>query len=433
MSDSELAVRVEGLGKMFNLNLMPHLSLKEEAERRMERIQRYARAAQRDIVAGRLPKLRYGERANREFWALRDVSFELRHGEVLGIIGLNGSGKSTLLKILAQVMAPTEGRAELHGRVGALLEIGTGFNPELSGRENIYLYGSVLGMDRPAISRRFDEIVAFAGIEEFLEEPIKHYSSGMYSRLGFSVAAHLECDILLVDEVLSVGDATFTTKCYDKMRELTGQGRAVIFVSHGMSSVDNMCDNGMVLENGRIAFAGLAEEAIDHYMAVVRELLEQSHRNPVEFPLDESKLLQFRRLRMCNRAGDTENLFRREEQVIIECDLLVRSPDTETAVTFSVRDSKNNAIIYTNDKDSGLDRPFIEKPGEYSFRVTLPKNLFKTGRYFITPNIIDTRDEESRKDYVNLMCFMVEDIADGNIGAEHRPGLIAPDVAWEAG
>jgi len=199
-------------------------------------------------------------------WALDDVSFEVKHGEVVGIIGRNGAGKSTLLKILSRITKPTKGQAEIHGRVGSLLEVGTGFHPELTGRENIYLNGAILGMRRAEIDRKFDEIVAFAEVERFIDTPVKRYSSGMYVRLAFAVAAHMETEILLVDEVLAVGDAQFQKKCLKRMQEVGGQGRTVLFVSHDMTAIQTLCPRALYLEAGRIVGEGTASEQIESYL-----------------------------------------------------------------------------------------------------------------------------------------------------------------------
>jgi len=199
------------------------------------------------------------------FWALRDVSFQVQHGDVIGIIGRNGAGKSTLLKILSRITKPTAGQIELYGRVGSLLEVGTGFHPELSGRENIYLNGAILGMSRVEIERKFDEIVAFSEVEKFLETPVKHYSSGMYVRLAFAVAAHLEPEILLVDEVLAVGDIAFQTKCLRKMGDVANEGRTILFVSHNMAAIESLCKHGLVLNAGQVEFIGTQTEAIAKY------------------------------------------------------------------------------------------------------------------------------------------------------------------------
>jgi lipopolysaccharide transport system ATP-binding protein len=216
------------------------------------------------------PYRRWRERSRRSaqpesIWALSDVSFEIQPGDVVGIIGRNGAGKSTLLKVLSRITEPTKGRVEIRGRVGSLLEVGTGFHPELTGRENIFLNGAILGMTRAEIRRKFDEIVAFAEIDRFLDTPVKRYSSGMYIRLAFAVAAHLEPEILLVDEVLAVGDASFQKKCLGKMGGVAREGRTVFFVSHNMGAVSNLCQKGIVFERGKIAFEGSARDAIDSY------------------------------------------------------------------------------------------------------------------------------------------------------------------------
>ncbi len=198
-------------------------------------------------------------------WALKDVSFEVKQGEVVGVIGRNGAGKSTLLKILSKITEPTRGRVELMGRVGSLLEVGTGFHPELTGHENIYLYGAILGMDRWEVTRKFDEIVAFAEIEKFIDTPVKRYSSGMYMRLAFAVAAHLEPEMLLIDEVLAVGDSKFQNKCLGKMESVAGEGRTVLFVSHNLGAIQGLCHRTLVLDKGILMFNGVTSNAIQHY------------------------------------------------------------------------------------------------------------------------------------------------------------------------
>lgn len=208
---------------------------------------------------------------SKTIWALKDINLDIKHGEVIGIIGANGAGKSTLLKILSRITTPTEGRAIINGRLGSLLEVGTGFHPELSGRENIYLNGAILGMRREEIRQKFDEIVDFSGVEEFLDTPVKRYSSGMQVRLAFAVAAHLEPEILVIDEVLSVGDAAFQKKSMGKMGEVAESGRTVLFVSHNMAAVENLCSRGVVLQSGRIAFVGSQTEAIEWYLDHIKE------------------------------------------------------------------------------------------------------------------------------------------------------------------
>src|SRR6185436_2881557 len=229
-----------------------------------------AYATLRETLANATKSFWKPRRKTKTIWALSDVSFEVGPGEVVGIIGRNGAGKTTLLKILSRITEPTTGRVELHGRVGSLLEVGTGFHPELTGRENIYLNGSILGMRREEIARRFDEIVAFAEVAEFIDTPVKRYSSGMYLRLAFAVAAHLETEILLVDEVLAVGDVAFQKKCLGKMGDVARAGRTVLFVSHNLGAVTQLCSRGIVIKAGQIVFDGNASAAISTYIDNMR-------------------------------------------------------------------------------------------------------------------------------------------------------------------
>ena len=255
----DLAIQVAGLGKQYRISRrrQRYGSLRDTLSAGMRAPRRWLRETMR--------RRRRGE-SDDTIWALRDISFDVHRGEVLGIIGHNGSGKSTLLKILSRITEPSEGYADVHGRVGSLLEVGTGFHHELSGRENIYLNGAMLGMRRAEIERKFDQIVAFSQIGRFLDTPVKRYSSGMYLRLAFAVAAHLDADILVLDEVLAVGDHEFQKRCLAKMREVTQTGRTVLFVSHGLDSVRALCDRAILLARGQIACVGSTKEVIDHYV-----------------------------------------------------------------------------------------------------------------------------------------------------------------------
>jgi lipopolysaccharide transport system ATP-binding protein len=259
---NDVVIRAEGLSKKY---LIGHQAERESYTALRDVIARSAKGfarTTRDMLRGK--PIIAGDEVE-EFWALKDVNFEIRRGDVVGIIGRNGAGKSTLLKILSRITEPTEGRVTIKGRVASLLEVGTGFHPELSGRENIYLNGAILGMTRAEIKRKFDEIVAFAEVERFLDTPVKRYSSGMYVRLAFAVAAHLEPEILVVDEVLAVGDAEFQKKCLGKMQTVAGQGRTVLFVSHNMGAVSTLCTRGLLLAGGKLAFTGTTEEVVTRY------------------------------------------------------------------------------------------------------------------------------------------------------------------------
>jgi len=264
---SEIVIRSEGLGKSYFIghegSREKYTTLRDVIARQARQVWQSSRRAWRGqaVIAGRDIE---------EFWALRDVSFEIKQGEVVGIIGRNGAGKSTVLKILSRITEPTEGRVTLRGRVASLLEVGTGFHPELTGRENIFLNGAILGMTRAEIKRKFDEIVAFAEADKFLDTPVKRYSSGMNIRLAFSVAAHLEPEILLVDEVLAVGDAQFQKKCLGKMRAVASSGRTVLFVSHNMAAVDALCSRGIVLQSGDVLCDCSIRDAVSHYLSTIR-------------------------------------------------------------------------------------------------------------------------------------------------------------------
>jgi lipopolysaccharide transport system ATP-binding protein len=265
----DVAIRVDGLGKRYRLS-GPRASYETIREH-------LARA-----IAAPLRAMRGDKRSDdgRIFWALRDVSFEVKQGEVVGIIGRNGAGKSTLLKLLSRITEPTEGEVDLYGRVGSLLEVGTGFHNELTGRENVFLNGAILGMKRAEIARKFDEIVAFAEVEKFIDTPVKHYSSGMYMRLAFAVAAHLEPEILIVDEVLAVGDAAFQKKCLGKMGDVAREGRTVLFVSHNMAALSHLCRSSLLLESGHLVFRGEVREGVDRYMRNMDERQSSPDRPP---------------------------------------------------------------------------------------------------------------------------------------------------------
>lgn len=263
---SDIAIKVEGLGKQYKLGTITQ-----------------AYGTFRDAFSSIMKKTARSLTGNRNeqrkkhetIWAIKDLSFEVKHGEVLGVIGRNGAGKSTLLKVLSRITNPTKGRVELRGRVGSLLEVGTGFHPELTGRENIFLNGSILGMRRDEIKSRFDEIVAFAEIDKFLDTPVKRYSSGMYVRLAFAVAAHLEPEILLVDEVLAVGDVGFQKKCLGKMENVAQQGRTVLFVSHNMTVLKALCSRAILIENGNLSFDGNPDEAVRTYLQRMEDIREK--------------------------------------------------------------------------------------------------------------------------------------------------------------
>jgi len=336
---SDIALRTVGLGKMYRIG----------AERESYRTLRdtLARAAKRPIERIRHPGA--ATHVSEELWALRDIDLEVKHGEVLGIIGRNGSGKSTLLKVLTRITEPTEGRVEIRGRVASLLEVGTGFHTELTGRENIQLNGAILGMTRVEIRQKFDEIVEFSEISRFLDTPVKRYSSGMYVRLAFAVAAHLEPEILLVDEVLAVGDAAFQKKCLGKMEDVASEGRTVLFVSHNMATILSLCSEAIWLDAGRIVCRDGAKEAVGQYMESARSeqhvpLIERTDRGGNGDILLTSISVQ------SVRGGDSDPSVRCTDRLRI--DVTYRAPRTLRRPRFSISiNDYSNAGIYWMDSD----------------------------------------------------------------------------------
>ncbi|MCC7009032.1 MAG: ABC transporter ATP-binding protein [Acidobacteria bacterium] len=324
--------------------------------------------------------LRSGRRGE-EIWALRDVSFEIKRGEVVGIIGRNGAGKSTLLKVLSRITDPSEGTVDLWGRVGSLLEVGTGFHPELTGRENIFLSGAILGMTRRDMIRRFDEMVAFSEVEKFVDTPVKHYSSGMYLRLAFAVAAHLEPEILLVDEVLAVGDARFQRKCLDKMQAVGAEGRTVLFVSHSMPAITRLCPRAILLDGGRLTRDGSSADVVAHYLhsglgtTAAREWLD-----PGRAPGHDA--VRLRAVRVRNRLGDIVDAIDIREPVSIELEYDVLRPGLTLLPHFSVHTAQGLFAFVGNDQDPRWrSRP--RPAGRYRSVGRIPGNLLSEGMMFI--------------------------------------------------
>jgi lipopolysaccharide transport system ATP-binding protein len=319
------------------------------------------------------------------FWALREIGFEVAPGEVLGVIGPNGAGKSTLLKILSRITGPTRGELELVGRVASLLEVGTGFHPELTGRENIYLNGAVLGMRRGEIARRFDEIVEFAGVERFLDTPVKRYSSGMYLRLAFAVGAHLEPDILLVDEVLAVGDAEFQRKCLDKMSDVSRLGRTVLFVSHNLTAIRRLCPRTLLVSGGRIVEQGETRRVIDAYLAA--GIGDRAAWADVHAPGNDRVRLVAVRLRADDEAWRPPTT---DEPVTIEIDFVVREHGLPTlAVLLRLEDSRGADVLSSVSTDAASERPLgwygrPHAPGRYRATCQLPGGLLNDQTYAVS-------------------------------------------------
>jgi lipopolysaccharide transport system ATP-binding protein len=350
-----------------------------------------------------------------EFWALRDVSFEVRRGEVMGIVGRNGAGKSTLLKILSRITEPTNGRVTIDGRVASLLEVGTGFHPELSGRENIFLNGSILGMSRAEIRARFDEIVAFAEIEKFLDTPVKRYSSGMYVRLAFAVAAHLDSEILIVDEVLAVGDAQFQKKCMGKMHDVTTGGRTVLFVSHNLDAVRTLCTRAVVLRSGTVQFCGDVQPAIDHYFS---DLFSGG-------PRQKRAGTGFDYVTIVDEAGKPLSTLTPGQTAFIELRLKVDASSDVRAGCTIFNDANIPLVLCAAEFGSVTLRV-----GMQTFRIRLPLEFLQQGQYRIEGAMWD---QSQVYDHDDALCrFQILPDQPNEILGRSSSALFALREAWQA-
>jgi lipopolysaccharide transport system ATP-binding protein len=373
-----------------------------------------------------LRRLRNGRHQGRveEFWALRDVNLDVRQGEVVGIIGSNGAGKSTLLKILSRITAPATGRVELRGRVGSLLEVGTGFHPELTGRDNIFLNGAILGMSRAEIRRKFDEIVAFAGTERFLDTPVKRYSSGMYVRLAFAVAAHLEPEILIIDEVLAVGDAEFQKKCLGKMKDISGQGRTVLFVSHNMAAVNQLCTSAVLLQEGRITLIAAPSAVIDHYTSHLANISSTWTRDPAA----RRPAISITAASVVDSDNCAAATFSSDEPIYVRIDYEVEETGILSRVVLELEHSSGTVVLTSTDCDEAgaVDRRRVR--GKHSCRCVIPGRLLAPGTYYVTPCASWTNRVEYDR-APRAVRFEVSEV-NGVAVFDRRPGVILPMLKW---
>lgn len=367
-------IEVKNIGKKYTINHQRggYVTLRDVLTNIIKSPFRFLGKKAKEIV---------GINTKEDFWALRNINFSIEPGEVIGVIGPNGAGKSTLLKILTGITPPTEGEIKMRGKIASLLEVGTGFHPELTGRENVFLNGAILGMTRKEITRKFDEIVSFAGIEKFLDTPVKYYSSGMYVRLAFSVAAHMEPDILLVDEVLAVGDAEFQKKCLGKMEEVTRKsGRTILFVSHNMSAIKSLCKKTIYLDRGEIKQVGETAEVISNYLQLEGEKSEKV------LPILKSAKIQVKKVKIMDEHGILSNKIEFGKSFRIEIDLLMNSVIQNTQMSILCTDLNNNKIFFTSDSTSTDNISKISSIGEYKVTFTFPSNssmALNEGAYYL--------------------------------------------------
>jgi lipopolysaccharide transport system ATP-binding protein len=411
------------LGKYYNLGVNHTKRLSGSPPSLRESISDRLRAA-REFIRGR----RREKSNNHEFWALKDVSFEVARGDVVGIVGRNGAGKSTLLKILSRIVDPTTGTARLRGRLASLLEVGTGFHPELTGRENIYLNGAILGMKKAEIDRKFDDIVAFSEIEKFLDTPVKRYSSGMYVRLAFAVAAHLEPEILIVDEVLAVGDFAFQKKCLGKMHDVaTGDGRTILFVSHNMGALAQLCNRGILLEKGMVTMSGSIEDVTKTYLASAKGQTQARSR----FPIEPQRQVQWLSAEVLHEDDTPGTEFGADEPIKIRLGLAIRK-SIHLTVTFSLFTHDGIRVLFCDARDG--DSSIVERlgEGEHTFQIRIPPRLLASTTYTIeiaTWPVLSfdplATDHDTRSGFAE---FTIRDLTGVY---QNRPGMLGLMLPWE--
>jgi lipopolysaccharide transport system ATP-binding protein len=425
---SELAIRADDLGKRYRIGatVAGYRTLRDAlVEAARAPFRRLSSIVHRPASAADGP-------SSDIIWALRHISFEVQRGQVLGVIGRNGAGKSTLLKLLSRITEPTEGHAEIHGRVGSLLEVGTGFHPELTGRENIYLNGAILGMKRAEIELKFDEIVAFAEVERFIDTPVKRYSSGMYLRLAFAVAAHLEPEILLVDEVLAVGDAEFQRKCLGKMSDVATEGRTVIFVSHNMSAVLRLTEETIVLDRGGLVLRAPSVQAVDYYMTSGmaqqgERLWEGDERLAAAAPFRPVAV------RVRDQRDRVSGQVIASEPFTIELEYILDQDIKGLRVGLYLFTSRGEPVFTSFDTDEprAFERHTQRPAGHYTSRCAIPANLLNEGRFVLGVNASSFRVRSYFTDE-HALTFSVDGTgAPGSHWPEPRSGPMRPALEWQ--
>lgn len=407
------AIRITGLGKRYRVG-----SAEQSAQYRTLR-DSLSHAA---IAAWRRLRARTNGGAE-DFWALRDISFDIKPGEVVGIVGRNGAGKSTLLKILSRITKPTTGEIEINGRVGSLLEVGAGFHPELTGRENIYMNGSILGMSRRDIQRRFDEIVEFAEIGKFLDTPVKRYSSGMYVRLAFAVAAHLEPDVLVVDEVLAVGDARFQEKCLARIGQFGTDGRTVLLVSHNMHALSRLARRAALIERGELTCFAPTQEVISRYLGAAAD--SQHEWQTAE---DSHRALQFTSIRFISCDDRTAALTSADSSFDIVIAFTVRTV-LDAQISYRLNSNSDGATIFTSALSDRQETTFMRfRPGKYHARCHVPEHLLRPGRYHL---FVSANNPNGRQHDLVEQCLSFEVTSIGSlVNLDRRYGYVAPLLDW---
>jgi len=429
---SDIAIRAENVSKRYSIGAQRSLNdpmlrdaIAAAAAAPFRKLSRLARRMVGTTVPDEID-------SSPHTWALHGVSFEIPRGQIIGLIGPNGAGKSTLLKIISRITEPTDGRIEIRGRVGSMLEVGTGFHPELTGRENIYLSGAMLGMKKVDIARRLDEIIAFSGIEKYIDSPVKHYSSGMYVRLGFAVAAHLESEILLIDEVLAVGDVAFQRKCLAKMDDVQQHGRTIIFVSHSMPAVTRLCERAILIADGVIQKDGPASQVASAYM-LASASRSADHEWPDPSTAPGNEVVRLRRLRVRTEDGATTDAPEIHGAIGLEMVYDVLRPGLPFFASFEISDPSDLCIFSTRDLDPawrGTPRPV----GRYISTAWIPANFLAEGMHLVRARAICLDPLRLHFDAPNAVAFQVVDRMDGQGSRGDWDGKVAgvvrPLLTW---
>jgi lipopolysaccharide transport system ATP-binding protein len=427
----QLAIKIEDVSKEYRLGIIGHGTLYRDLQSWWAR--KRGKEDPNAMVGSQQPAITTG---NDRFLALDDVSMEVKQGDTVGIIGRNGAGKSTLLKILSRVTAPTRGMIRLNGRVASLLEVGTGFHSELTGRENVFLNGAILGMSRDEISRKFDEIVSFSGVERFIDTPVKRYSSGMLVRLAFAVAAHLEPEILLVDEVLAVGDAEFQKKCLGKMGEVAKEGRTVLFVSHNMAAIRDLCERVVLLDEGRIVIDGTSSEGLSRYLS--QRTIEDAHATADEIEarmegvvLKKNPCIRFVGISLLDTNGYPRRSFYSDEPVRIKIAFRCHQVVHNLRISVFLTDERDNMLLYALQIDdpemTGLFRRLDE--GTYETQCEIPPNLLGEQTFFVSVHL-----EYPKTEHLVVPKILRFDVRFQGYNGIHinYPAFFHPQLRWQA-
>lgn len=433
---SDVAIRVEKLGKQYKIGRLQKRNdtLRDALASRVSQIANHQARSNGDKQSAirDLPSAISNTPSADFIWALRDVSFEVKRGEVVGIIGRNGAGKSTLLKILSRITEPTTGTVDLYGRVGSLLEVGTGFHPELTGRENIFLNGAILGMRKAEIEKRFNEIVAFAEVEKFIDTPVKRYSSGMYVRLAFAVAAHLEPEILVVDEVLAVGDADFQKKSLGKVQSVGENGRVVLFVSHSMPMISRLCKRVILLNEGKLLADGPAYEVIRYYQKSGLDVRSIREWDQASAPGNE--IVRMYAVRVSDNSGVQKDEFEIQSPVNIEIEYELLKDKSDISVQVGFYNNEGLCLFITQDTNHPEWHERLRTRGLMQSTLHIPPHFFAEGEIYLNVLIVTVEPTEAHVHERDVVGFTIVDHTDGEgvrgKYAKYWPGFVRPLLDW---